>query len=119
MVTTSKRGGAPKAAAYVYVDWGREFAARHSLAFPELSSAGVSTTLGPLGREYLLAAGGAGYFRLDVVRPHIESGKLRRVRGAPEFLYPAYAVYSETSEKKSVAAALAGLKQVARSAGKS
>ena len=119
MVTTSKRGGAPKAAAYVYVDWGREFAAQHSLAFPELSSAGVSTTLGPLGREYLLAAGGAGYFRLDVVRPHIESGKLRRVRGAPEFLYPAYAVYSETSEKKSVAAALAGLKQVARSAGKS
>lgn len=114
LVTTSKRGGKPKPADYVYVDWGHEFAAQHSLAFPELSSAGVSTTLGPLGREYLLSAGGSGYFRLDVVRGHLESGRLRRVAGAPEFLYPAYAVYSETSERKSVAAALAGLKHVAR-----
>ena len=50
--------------------------------------------LGPLGREYLLAAGGTGYFRLDVVRAHLESGHLRRVPGTPEFLYPAYAVYA-------------------------
>jgi DNA-binding transcriptional LysR family regulator len=54
--------------------------------------AGVVAGLGPLGREYLLAAGGAGYFRLSVVRSHIKSGRLRRVPHAPEFLYPAYAV---------------------------
>ena len=84
----------PRASDYVYVDWGPDFAAQHGLAFPELSNAAVKAGLGPLGREYLLAAGGTGYFRLDVVRAHLESGRLRRVPDMPEFLYPAYAVYA-------------------------
>lgn len=40
---------------YVFVDWGPEVAAQNDLAFPELSSAGVFTGLGPLGPAYLLA----------------------------------------------------------------
>jgi DNA-binding transcriptional LysR family regulator len=111
LVSTSARTRTPRLADYVYVDWGPEFAAQHSLAFPALSSAGVSAGLGPLGREYLLAAGGSGYFRLDVVRSHLESGRLHRVPGAPEFLYPAYAVYSESADMKIVAPALQGLRQ--------
>ena len=91
MVTTSKRGQMPRPADYVYVDWGPDFAAQHSLAFPQLSNAGVSAGVGPLGREYLLTAGGAGYFRLEVISAHLNSGRLHRVRAAPEFLYPAYA----------------------------
>ncbi|WP_213958573.1 LysR family transcriptional regulator [Variovorax sp. dw_954] len=114
MVTTSANGEAPRANDYVYVDWGPQFAAQHALAFPELSGAGVSASLGPLGREYLLAAGGAGYFRLDVVRPHLESGRLHRVPGTPEFLYPAYAVYSESAVAASVGPGLEGLRQVVR-----
>ena len=47
------------------------YAPQHGLAFPELSNAAVQAGLGPLGREYLLAAGGTGYFRLDVVRGHL------------------------------------------------
>ena len=113
MVTTSKRGQAPRPADYVYVDWGSDFAAQHSLAFPELSNAGVIAGLGPLGREYLLAAGGTGYFRLDVVRAHLKSGRLHRVPGAPEFLYPAYAVYAASAEAKVVNPAVAGLRHVA------
>ncbi|HSI56176.1 MAG TPA: LysR family transcriptional regulator [Ideonella sp.] len=112
-VTTSPEGAVPEPADYVYVDWGPEFAAQHSLAFPELSSAGVSASLGPLGREYVLAAGGAGYFRLDVVRSHIESGRLHLVKGTPEFLYPAYAVYSANADPQVVAPALEGLRRVA------
>ena len=115
LVTTARNAKKPKPADYVYVDWGPEFAAQHSLAFPELSSAGVSASLGPLGREYLLAAGGASYLRLDVVRSHIDAGRLHLIPGAPEFLYPAYAVYSETADIKLVAPALAGLRQVAQS----
>jgi len=114
MVTTAPDGRAPKADDYVYVDWGQEFAVQHDLAFPELSGAGVSASLGPLGREYLLAAGGSGYFRLDVVRGHLEAGRLHRVPGAPEFLYPAYAVYSESAEAESVGPGLDGLRQVVR-----
>lgn len=116
MVTTSAKGQAPRPSDYVYVDWGPEFAAQHSLAFPHLSNAGVSASLGPLGREYLLAAGGSGYFREDVVRTHLKTGRLHRVPGAPEFLYPAYAVYADTVDRKIVTPALAGLKHVAAAA---
>jgi DNA-binding transcriptional LysR family regulator len=113
LVTTAKRARAPRAADYVYVDWGPEIAAQHNLAFPDLSNAGVLVGLGPLGREYLLEAGGSGYFRLSVVRQHLRSGRLHLVGGAPEFLYPAYAVYSENADEKIVTPALAGLRHVA------
>ena len=112
LVTTLRRGRASRPADYVYVDWGPEFAAQHNLAFPELSSAGVFAGLGPLGRAYLLEAGGSGYFRLSAVRDHLESGHLRRVPDAPEFLYPAYAVYSDNADLKVVTPALAGLRHV-------
>ncbi|MET3442991.1 DNA-binding transcriptional LysR family regulator [Variovorax paradoxus] len=114
MVTTAQRPRVPKPADYVYVDWGPEFAAQHGLAFPELSNAAVMAGLGPLGREYLLAAGGTGYFRRDVVRSHLESGRLRRVPNTPEFLYPAYAVYAVGADAAIVDPALAGLRQVVK-----
>lgn len=113
LVTTSKRGDDPKPGNYVYVDWGPEFAAHHNLAFPELSNAATFVGLGPLGREYLLEAGGSGYFRLSVVRRHLRSRRLRLVKGAPGFLYPAYAVSSENADTKVVTPALAGLRHVA------
>lgn len=108
---------APDAASYVYVDWGPEFAAQHSLAFPELSSAAVSASLGPLALAYVLAGGGAGYFRENVVRAHVKAGRLHRVPGAPQFLYPAYAVYAENADPKTLRPALTGLRQVAGSLG--
>ncbi|WP_077034358.1 LysR family transcriptional regulator [Pelomonas sp. KK5] len=111
LVTTRRRGNRLDPADYVYVDWGPEFAAQHALAYPELSHAGVSAGLGPLGREYVLAAGGSGYFRLAVVREHLESGRLRRIKGAPEFLYPAYAVFAEGADMAVIEPALAGLRE--------
>ena len=114
MVTTAAKGRAPHPADYVYVDWGPEFAAQHSLAFPELSSVGVSSSLGPLGLEYLLAVGGAGYFRQNVAQPYIKQGRLRRVADAPEFLYPAYAVYAANADMKALEPALQGLRHAAK-----
>ena len=115
LVTTSRRGQAQRPTDYVFVDWGPEFAAQHNLAFPELSNAGIFIGMGPLGREYLLEAGGYGYFRLNVIRRHLKSGRLRVVAGAPEFLYPAYAVYSESADAKIVTPALVGLRHVSSS----
>jgi DNA-binding transcriptional LysR family regulator len=112
MVTTAAPDRLPTPDEYVYVDWGPEFAAQHGLAFPGLSSAGVSASLGPLGLEYVLAAGGAGYFRQAVVRPHLEAGRLHRVEGTPAFVYPAYAVYAESADTDLLAPALAGLREV-------
>jgi DNA-binding transcriptional LysR family regulator len=115
LVTTSRRGQANRATDYVFVDWGREFAARHNQAFPEFSNAGTFVGLGPLGLQYILDAGGTGYFRLNVVRRHLKSGRLRLVPGAEEFSYPAYAVYSESADAKIVTPALVGLRHVANS----
>lgn len=114
LVSSSPGVTAPDPASYVFVDWGREFAAQHSLAFPELSSAPISASLGPLGLGYLMAAGGAGYFRQNVLRPYLEAGQLHRVAGAPEFLYPAYAVYAENADPTVLRPSLLGLRHAAR-----
>ena len=113
LVTTARRGRAQKAADYVFVDWGPDFAARHNLAFPELSNAGTFVGLGPLGLQYVLEAGGTGYFRSNVVQRYLGSGRLRLVPGATEIPYPAYAVYSESADAKIVTPALVGLRHVA------
>ncbi|MDM0072451.1 LysR family transcriptional regulator [Variovorax sp. J31P207] len=114
MVSTSRAARLPGPNEYIYVDWGPEFSLQHGMAFPELSNPGVTAGLGPLGREYLLAAGGAGYFRLDVVRTHLAAGRLHRVKDAPEFLYPAYAVYAAEGDASIIEPGLAGFRGVAR-----
>jgi DNA-binding transcriptional LysR family regulator len=113
LVTTSRRGQTPKSSDYVFVDWGADFAARHNLAFPELSSAGTFVGLGPLGLKYILQAGGTGYFRSNVVQRYLKNGRLRLVPGAAEISYPAYAVYSDNADAKVVTPALVGLRHVA------
>jgi DNA-binding transcriptional LysR family regulator len=113
LVTTAPRKAKPSSSGYVYVDWGPDFAARHNLTFPELSNPGTHVSLGPLGLQYILKVGGSGYFRQRAVATYLRSGRLKLVRGAPEFLYPAYAVYSEGADAKIVTPALAGLRKVA------
>ncbi|MBN9348855.1 MAG: hypothetical protein J0I48_22075 [Devosia sp.] len=39
-----------------------------------------------------------GYFRLGAVRPYLEDGRLKRVKGAPEFSYSVHMVYSSRVE---------------------
>ena len=113
LVTTAHRATGPRPSDYVFVDWGPEFAAQHHLAFPRLAAAATAVGLGPLALDYLLEAGGAGYFRASAVRKHLRTGRLRLVADAPVFLHPAYAVYSEAADVKIVAPALAGLRHVA------
>lgn len=118
MVSTDPHMRTPHAADYVNVDWGPEFEAQHGLAFPALSNAPVQAGLGPLGLEYVLAAGGTGYFRLEVARPHLEAGKLHKVPDTPEFLYPAYAVYAAGGESSALKMALEGLREAASAGAK-
>jgi DNA-binding transcriptional LysR family regulator len=114
LLSTSPNPASPQVADYVYVDWGSDFVAQHNLAFPALSSVGLSSSFGPLGLEYLLAVGGAGYFRQNVVKEHLQEGRLHRVPGAPEFLYPAFAVYAADADMAVLAPALAGMRQVSQ-----
>ena len=114
LVTTVRGKAATRADDYVYVDWGPEFAAHHNLTYPERSNPGVYVDLGPLGLQFILKAGGSGYLRQHAVAPYLKSRRLSLVRGAPEFLYPAYAVYAEGADAKILMPALTGLRHVAK-----
>jgi hypothetical protein len=114
LVTTDPRRPRTIDAGYVYVDWGPGFAASHHMIFPEHENPGLYVGLGRLGLSYILEVGGSGYFRLRAVRPYLESGQLHLVRGAPEIMYPAYIVYSVTTEAGLLETAVKGLREVAQ-----
>ena len=100
---------------YVYVDWGTEFRAHHSEAFPEMDTPAVSVGLGSLGLEYILQNGGSGYFPLRVLQPYIDDGKLFRVEGAPVMQRPAYVVYPEIARyQETLDLALTGLREISQ-----
>jgi DNA-binding transcriptional LysR family regulator len=75
---------------YVYVDWGAEFFAQHTLAFPNFMGSALTVNIGWLGLQRVLASGGTGYFPTRMLREHELSGRVHRVPGAPEFRLPAY-----------------------------
>lgn len=98
---------------YIYVDWGPQFSARHDAAFPYRSNPRLLVGLGPLALDYMLQNGGMGYFRLGTVRGHLASDRLERVKNAPEFVYPAYAIYVEGAQSEGLATALRELRSTA------
>jgi DNA-binding transcriptional LysR family regulator len=98
----------------VFVDWGPEYRAAHSQAFPDMSTPAISVGLGALGLQHILANGGYGYFPMRVVRSLLADGRLYAVAEAPEFRRPAYMVYSATDEQVEwLKTALRGLRYVA------
>ena len=90
---------------------GLDFLLQHGLNFLE-ATLGLFVNLGPLGLSYVLSKGGAGYFRMREVRPHVTAGKLRLVPGAPQYSYPIYVVYSDNADDSVLQPALRGLRQI-------
>jgi LysR family transcriptional regulator, flagellar master operon regulator len=102
---------------YVYIDWGKDFAAHHGMSFPQFSDPGLFVGLGPLGLDYIVEVGGAGYFRRRAVEPLLASGRLQVVSDAPVFTHPVYAVYSDNADGDVLGIALEGLRSVAEGEG--
>ena len=98
---------------YVLMDWGPEFRKYHSLNYPELSNVGMSFSLGSHGLQYVLDSGGSGYFPERLVRPFEAEGRLTRVKSAPSFSLPAYVIYTTDGDKKWLAIAIKGLREIA------
>jgi DNA-binding transcriptional LysR family regulator len=94
---------------YVHVDWGPDFALHHGVAFPDAAPA-LAANLGPLALNYVLTAGGSGYFRMQAVQPHVKAGRLHLAPGAPRFSYPVYVVHSANADESMIAPALDGLR---------
>ena len=111
LVTTDPETRVLQDTDYVHVDWGPDFVLHHGMSFPE-AAPGLSVNLGPLALGYVLSAGGAGYFRMRAVQPHMASGQLHLVPGMPQFLYPVYAVHSANADDAVLGPALAGLRTI-------
>ncbi|HEX6604184.1 MAG TPA: LysR family transcriptional regulator [Sphingomicrobium sp.] len=99
----------------VFVDWSSEFRANHHSAFPDAPSPVLSVNHGPLALDYILTVGGSGYFRMEAVRPHLESGRLHLVPRKPRFSYSIYALYSAKADERLIERVRNGLRSVARS----
>jgi len=98
---------------YVFVDWGEDFRQRHNAALPRNSRAEVSFNLGPLALQYILQAGGSGYFRTRVVQSYLDCGLLEAVPEAPEFTHPVYLLYCRDRCSESLRQAMDCLRDVA------
>lgn len=96
---------------YVYVDWGADFLQHHGTSFPDVTP-GLFVGLGPLALDYVLTAGGSGYFRKRAIQPHLASERLHLVPGAPEFSYPVYVVHSANADDAVIGPALEGLRAI-------
>ena len=113
MVSTEPNGEARPDQGYVYVDWGPEFYAQHSVHFPDYAGAGVITNVGWLGLQHILGEGGSGYFPFRLVATCLEDGRLHHRMQAPEFRLPAYAVYPDEPRAEAVGLALDAIRQIA------
>lgn len=110
-VTTGKKGRLLDTLDYVHVDWSPDFALGHGVTYPD-TNPDMIVNLGPLGLEYILSVGGAGYFRKRVVEPHVAAGRLKIVSKAPKFSYPVYVTHATDTESAILKRALMGLRQI-------
>jgi DNA-binding transcriptional LysR family regulator len=112
LVTTDLQKYQPSDSRYVYVEWGSDFSLHHAVSFPD-NTPGLVANLGPLALAYVLSEGGSGYFRMNLVRPYLESGKLHLVPRAPQFSFPIYAIHSVNADVTALTSALTVLRAVA------
>lgn len=97
----------------VFIDWGDEFAESYRAAFPDQTNAVLSISYGPLAIDYILTAGGSGYFRKGFIRSHLEEGRLVLVPDSPEFSYSAHVVHSTRADPGLMARIRSGLRTAA------
>lgn len=116
MVSTRADPPAEPAGDYVFIDWGPEFFAQHSLAFPGFAGAAITMNIGWLGLQHILASGGTGYFPARLLREHEAQGRLHRVPGAPEFRLPAYLCFPADADAEPFMLALDTIRSVAAGA---
>jgi LysR family transcriptional regulator, flagellar master operon regulator len=114
LVSTTANSTAPLENGYVFVDWGPEFRKFHALKFAQLELPRMQTNLGAFAVEQILATGGSGFFPEPVVRPLLREGRLHRVKGAPRFGTPIYAVYQQGELSEPVRLALEGIRMISR-----
>ena len=101
------------AADHVHVFWGDDFDASYGAAFPEDPTPTVSISHGPLALDYILQAGGSGYFREGFLKPYVADGLVTPVPDSPAFSYSASLVHSTRAEEGMIDTIRSGLRAAA------
>jgi DNA-binding transcriptional LysR family regulator len=114
LVSTNKSSPPEPQPGYVYIDWGPEFYARHMALFPDFAGPSLTANIGWLGLQHVLENSGSGYFAHRIVAPQLAAGRLHVVKGAPEFMMPAYVVYPGDSDDAVIAEAVTIMHRLAR-----
>ena len=117
MISTRADFSTEPGTGYVYVDWGPEFFAHHSLAFPNFVGAAISVNIAWLALQHVLAHGGSAYFPVRLIHEHEAAGRLHRVADAPEFRLTAYLCFPSKVESDALALALDTIRRVAAESG--
>ncbi len=113
MVSSGRHAPAAPGRDYVYVDWGPEFRAHHSNAFPDYTGSGLAVNIGWLGLQHVLASGGAGYFPARLTRALELAGRVHRVADAPAFRLPAYLCFATKMQTEALTLAVDTIRRVA------
>lgn len=114
MVSTDPEPPARPGKRYMFIDWGPEFQAAHSLSYPDISTPGLYMELGSLSLRYLIDAGASGYVPRRLVDPHLRDGTLTTVPDAPVFHYPAYAVFPSESDSETLRLGIEIMRELAK-----
>jgi DNA-binding transcriptional LysR family regulator len=99
---------------YIYVDWGPGFFSKHREHFPDLERPAQTVNIGWLAVQLILANGGSCFLPVRMARPLIESERLYRADGGPEFRHPAYMVLPREADSDILREAARGLRELAR-----
>lgn len=113
MVSTNASARDTPGTGYVYVDWGPEFHAKHSMKFPDFGRPALMVGIAWLGLQHMLNYGGSGYFPERLVKPYLQSRQLFKVSDAPSFTLPGYMVYPTDGEPEPLRTALQSIRQAA------
>lgn len=111
MVSTDASGREIPGRGYVYVDWGPEFHAKHSMKFPDFGTPALVVDIAWLGLQHMLNYGGAGYFPERLIQPYLDSGVLFRIQEVPMFTLPAYMVYPTDADPEPLTTALNSIRK--------
>lgn len=78
---------------YLMVDWGLTHALQHRRLFADAPEPQSRFASGNLTLHYLLEIGGSAYLPESMLLPYVETGRLHRVKDAPEIDHRIHAVY--------------------------
>lgn len=82
---------------YIYVDWGAQFARKHSELIPNSIIPYLRTSTGKIALDFMLERGGYAFLPKTMVEPFIESGQLFAVDGCEQLHKPLYLSYRKNN----------------------